>query len=105
MSYNYIITQHEGKVELYIDRGKESEDENKKIFDELYYHKDEIEETFGDKLNWQRLDNKKACRISKSITLGGYRDPEKWDDTIDAMIDSMIRLEKALSPTISKMKI
>lgn len=105
LGYNYSITQHEGKVELYIDRGKESEDENKKIFDEFYVHKDEIEKTFGDKLSWERLDNKRARRIAKSITVGGYRDPEKWDSTIDAMIDAMIRLEKTLSPIISKMKI
>ena len=80
-------------------------EENKKIFDEFYVHKDEIEKTFGDKLSWERLDNKRACRIAKSITVGGYRDPEKWDSTIDAMIDAMIRLEKTLSPIISKMKI
>lgn len=51
LGYNYSITQHEGKVELYIDRGKESADESKKIFDEFYVHKDEIEKTFGDKLS------------------------------------------------------
>ncbi len=105
LNYNYVITQHEGKVELYIDRGKESETENKKIFDDLYKHKDEIEKTFGHELSWERLDNKRACRIAKSITVGGYRDPEKWDNIIDNMIDYMIRLEKALSPIISKMKI
>jgi hypothetical protein len=105
LSYVYSITQHEGKVELYIDRGKESEDENKKIFDDFISHKDEIEKSFGDKLNWERLENKRACRISKSITTGGYRDPEKWDSTIDNMIAAMISLEKALAPIISKMKI
>lgn len=105
LGYNYSITEHEGEVELYIDRGKESEGENKKIFDEFYLHKDDIEKNFGDKLSWERLDNIRACRIAKSITVGGYRDPEKLDSTMDNMIDAMIRLEKALSPIISKIKI
>ena len=90
---------------MYIDRGKESEDENKKIFDEFYVRKDDIEKNFGDKLSWERLDNKRACRIAKSITVGGYRDHEKWNSTMDNMIDTMIRLEKVLSPIISKIKI
>jgi len=75
LGYNYSITQHEGKVELYIDRGKESEDENEKIFDEFIAHKEEIEKSFGEQLNWERLENKRACRISKLINIGGYRDP------------------------------
>ncbi len=105
LAYNYSITKHEGKVELYIDRGKESADENNKIFDYFCDHKDDIEKSFGEKLSWERLENKRACRIAKTISLGGYRDPEKWDSAIDAMIDAMIRLEKALAPIIMKLKI
>lgn len=45
----------------------------------LTKHKDDIESTLGDSLEWQRLEGKRACRIRKQIEVGGYRDDEgKW---------------------------
>jgi hypothetical protein len=106
LSFNYTIRKHDATVELYIDRGKDSENENKMIFDNLYSSKEPIEAVFGESLDWQRLESKRACRIEKSIELGGYRDDEsKWPEIQDAMIDSMIRLEKALRPHIEKLQI
>ena len=105
LGYNYGVTKHEGQVELYIDRGRDSEDENKKIFDDLLSHKDEVEEVFGEPLKWERLEGKRACRISKKMEIGGYRDDDKWSEVHEAMIDAMCRLEKSLKPYISKLKI
>jgi len=105
LTFNYSITKHDAKAELYIDRGKESEEENKAVYDELFIHKNEIEKEFGEPLIWERLDTKRACRISKKIEIGGYRDEEKWPRIQEAMIDAMIRLEKALKPFIAKLKI
>jgi len=105
VTYNYVIGQHEGKVELYIDKDKEDGKENKSIFDQLYTHKEEIEKTFGGPLNWERLDGKRASRIAKYIEKGGYRDDkEKWRGTIEEMIDTMIKFEKALPPFIEKIR-
>jgi len=36
LGFNYAVTYKFGQAELYIDRGKESDDENKRIFDELH---------------------------------------------------------------------
>ena len=105
LAYNYTITKHESKVELYIDRGKDSESENKNIFDELVKHKDEIENVVGDSLKWERLDNKRACRINKKFENGGYRDEDKWPDIHKNMIDAMCRFEKSLKAHILKLKI
>ena len=105
MGYNYVIRKNDGDVELYIDRGKEGEAENKAIFDKLAESKDAIEAAFGESLDWQRLDGKRACRIKKNIDLGGYRDESKWPEIQEAMIDAMIRLEKALKPHIAKLKV
>jgi hypothetical protein len=33
-----------------------------------------------------------GCRIAQRLTLGGYRDEEKWEEVQGAMIDRMIRL-------------
>jgi len=104
LNYNYVVRQHDSNVELYIDRGEGSDDENKQIFDTLVRSKDVIERDFGGPLEWQRLEGKRACRIKKQIDTGGYRDdPSKWPAIHDAMIDAMIQLEKALRPQIAKL--
>lgn len=105
LGFNYIILQFEARVELYIDHGKESEKDNKAIFDELFSAKEAIETKFGGPLNWQRLDSKRACRISFQLDNGGYRDEESWPEIQDAMIDSMIRMERVLKPYIAKLNI
>jgi hypothetical protein len=66
--------------------------------------KEPIERAFGESLEWERLDQKGACRIKKDITLGGYRDQERWPVIQDAMIEAMIRLDKALAPHIARLK-
>jgi len=105
LAYTYVIRQHDAHVELYVDRGKDSEAENKAIFDTLANAKDTIEAAFGAALEWQRLEGKRACRIKKDIDLGGYRDEDRWPQLHDAMIDAMIRLEKALKPHISRLDV
>ncbi len=103
---NYSVTKHETSVELYIDRGKESEEENQQVFDKFVESKEAIEETFGDSLEWQQLEGKRACRIKKQITVGGYRDEEdKWPEIHEAAVAAMIKLEKALRPYIQKLHI
>ncbi len=103
--YTYTITQHEAGVELYIDRGKDGEVENKQIFDTPFAAKAVIESAFGDALEWQRLDTKRACRIRKRFEGGGYRDdPSKWPEIQDTMIDAMVRMEKALGPFLARFK-
>jgi hypothetical protein len=105
LSLNYAIRQHDAQVELYIDRGKELERENKAIFDALLGSKTEIEQAFGAPLEWQRLEEKRACRIRQEIKIGGYRDDDKWPKLQEAMIDAMVRLEKAMRPHIDKLSI
>ena len=105
LNYNYVITYKYGAIELYIDRGKESKEENKRIFDELNSHKKEIEEIFGEELQWQRLDDARASRIRKAYTYARLDDKNKWDKLQDDMIDGMIMLEKSLKKYINRLKL
>jgi predicted type IV restriction endonuclease len=103
LGYNYVIFQHKTRVELYIDKG--NREANKEIFDKLVATKSEIETNFGGPLEWERLDEKRACRIKKDLPQGGYRDDEKtWPKVHEAMVDAMIRLHKALSPHIQYLR-
>ena len=97
-----MILKNAGRVELYIDTGEQVV--NKAYFDQLYTHKDEIEAVFGAPLRWERLENRRAARIAYDIMgLGGLRDRERWPELQDAMIDAMIRLEKAIKPHIGQL--
>ena len=101
LSLKYAIRQRDSEVGLYIDRGRNNPNENYEIFQALEDVKGEIEEAFGEPLDWKLLDNKRACRIVKPLSQGGYRNEvEDWEEIQDAMIDAMIRLNDALEPHI-----
>ena len=104
LNFNYNVTQHGATAELYIDQGKGADEKNKVIFDKLYADKEKIEQNFGDSLDWERLDDKRASRISKRFSQGGYRaEEEKWSKIQDKVIDAMICLKKALQPYINQL--
>jgi hypothetical protein len=98
----YVILKDEARVELYIDRNDGSEAWNKAVFDKFHAHKAEVDAAFGGPLEWQRLDSKRACRICKVLSEGGLQDEDRWPAIQEAMITTMIRLEKALRPLVEK---
>jgi hypothetical protein len=105
LGYNYSITQNEAYIELYIDRGKDSEEENLRIFHQLRNNLEEIEKKFGGSLEWQDLEGRRACRIRTTVE-GGYRSPEtQWPEIYDRMVTAMIHLVDALSPFIKKIEV
>ena len=105
LGINYIIRQHSAAIELYIDRGTDSDEENASIFKQLFSHKDEIESKFSSELLWEPLENRRACRISKQIEIGGYKDDDKWDEIQNVMIGNMINFAKAIKPFIKEITI
>jgi hypothetical protein len=105
LPFTFTIRQEEGEAALYIVRGTGMAAENKEIFDRLQKHKEEIEKAFGGELSWQRLDDKQACRVAYVVAGGGYRSEEsRWPEIQDAMIEAMIRLEKAFAPHLASLK-
>jgi hypothetical protein len=104
LAYNFAVRQHDSQVELYIDRGEENEQENKRIFDDLHSKREEIEKAFGGNLNWERLDNRRASRISMRMDVGGYRDEDKYPQIQEAMVDAMCRFENSLRSHIASLK-
>jgi len=102
LAFNYIIRMNDAQVELYIDQGEA--EANKCIFDQLFASKEQIEAAFGEPLEWQRLDDRRACRIRHRLTLGGLTDRDRWPETQEAMIDAMVRLENALKPQIKRLR-
>ena len=106
LNLNYTVTQDSCAAELYIDRGKGAEEETKAIFDQLTEHRAQVESGFGEKLSWERLDGRRACRIRYTQSGGGYRSPEEqWPTLQDAIIKAMDRLEKALRPYLKDLRL
>jgi len=98
LAYGYVALMDSVLIELYIDTVDKNK--NKKIFDELFKKKQQIESDFGEALNWQRLDDKRACRISKMVEQKGLKSEHDWPALQDKMIDAMTRFDKALSKHI-----
>ena len=106
LTFNCVIGMHTSRIELYIDRETDADSDNEEIFDTLEESKADIENAFGEPLEWQRLEGRRACRISQQFALGGYRDnEEEWPEIQDAMIDGMIRLEAGLRPYIGQLQV
>ena len=72
-------------------------------FDDCVRVTAEIEEKMGQNLSWERLDNRRACRISIKFEGPGLRDRDHWDEIQDKMIDTMIKLENVFKEHIKKL--
>jgi hypothetical protein len=105
LGLNYVITQHDCGAELYIDRGKGTDAENKAIFDQLHEQREQIEASFGGPLSWERLDDGRACRIRARLSDGGYRSSDEiWDAIQAAQVNAMNRLNQAIQPHLRSLK-
>jgi hypothetical protein len=105
LGFNYVIRMSDARVELYIDKGKGETEANKGIFDQFLANKGQIEAAFGEPLDWQRLDDRRASRICHRLTVGGLADRDGWPEIQERMVDAMVRLEKALKPHIKRLRI
>lgn len=97
--YALIFLQKELRVELSIARS--STEENKYIFDFLYEKKDKIEESFGDQLEWLRLDDKKSSRIQYTCKADGFN-KEQWSEWVKWHLAQMTKLEKAFKAPLQQ---
>ncbi len=102
LAFIYVLLQGATRVELYINRGQKSV--NKALFDQLYAKREEVEAALGFALDWQRMDDKKSCRICRTLDLGGWAERERWPDAIPQTVDAMIACRSTLEPYIMALK-
>jgi hypothetical protein len=99
--WNYIVLMDEVRIELYIDFATAAE--NKAVFDALHAQREGIERAYGGPLFWQRLDDKRASRISVSVA-GGWADESTWPAATEQAVAAMQRLYAALAPAVRELR-
>jgi len=101
LAYAYNVRRHSSSVRFILCGERAS---NKARFDYLYNKREEIDAAFGSKLTWDRADEQKESKIYFELD-GGYRDAaEEWAAIQDAMIDAMVRLDRAIQPHIEAIR-
>ena len=91
------------RVELYLDSDKAS---NEVLFNHLYGEREAIEAQFGEALDWQRLDNNKACRVAVFPCDADIEDDDATlEDIQDWMVEKLWSLDRALGPKLESFPI
>jgi hypothetical protein len=89
------------RVELYIDTGDQAT--SKALFDALKTGEPELAEKLGSKLEWERLDNRRASRVA---TYRSVPDQPPLDDNAELQawaISTMVRWNDVLRPIIKQL--
>lgn len=89
-----FANQDRYRIELYIDTGDRNI--NKAIFDELKTQRLEIESDLGQKLGWERLDEKRASRIALYNTGSIEDDQEKLNELQDWTVEWLPKFYEAI---------
>lgn len=97
----YITKSYCGIV-LFINR--KSYEENKDSFDFLEKMKPEIENQFGSKLIWNRMNDEYSSRIRYQLDNVNVTDRNDWDRMILFLIDSVEKMVRAFKNPIKMLK-
>lgn len=100
-SFGWSFVQDKLRVELYIDLGDGSE--TKKMFDKLKEQQLEIEDEFGAPLIWDRLDNRRGCRISLTKSAKITDSSQKLEENKQWAVKTMIKFVEVFQPRIKKL--
>ena len=92
------------RAEAYIHK-KGERDATKAIFDALHDRRQEIEEVVGESLDWDRLNQKQAARISlyypDEIRV---TDEDHWPKAREWLVEAMGRMQDAFNPAIKDLR-
>ena len=100
LNYNAEFNR-DGKVSvsLYIDRGES--DLNEQVFDQLLGAKTAIESDLQEALDWQRLDERRACKIAVVRTGSIDDDDETLEAIREWMTENLLAFRNVFGPRFS----
>ena len=88
-------------MELYIDT--EDKERNKAAFDALFAQREQIEQKIGSALNGERLDDKRASRISLLRPYAITDPPDEQEQAKEWAIETMLRFADAFQVRIKEL--
>lgn len=91
ISIDLVNKEHKIRVGVWVA-------DNKDLFDKFYDNRDQIEESCGFKLKWNRLDNKKASLACTYIQGLDFEHTENYTELMNKSIDLVLTLKKAFVP-------
>ena len=106
LRYSAAFCRPDGKyrlrAEAYIDTG--DKEATKETFDKLHGRKQKIEQAVGEALEWDRLDHRRASRVSLYFP-GEIRitDEERWPEARDWLVQAMGKMRTAFDPVIQEL--
>jgi len=100
----FILSVLNDKTNISVSIDGGNKEQNKEWFDELGKHKEELEKRFGEKLEWYRLDSKRASGIGKDYFGYGLKHKETWDEIQEKMVKDMMKLEDVFKEYIGRLK-
>ena len=99
MTYGANFSQGgKARAELYIDLG--DHEKNKYVFDQLFNIKGEIENSLGQEISWERLDNKRASRLALYIDGSIEESDSELEKVKNWHIEQLLKLKAALGKKI-----
>jgi len=101
VQYTMILNRDEARVEFALSKG--SREANKYLFDLMHAKAAEIEARFGEKLIWDRLNDKKSSIIRSTKAFEGHN-RSAWPELIAWMVDHVSRMEKSFAPEVPRLR-
>lgn len=95
ISVDLVNKEHKIRVGMWISDDKE-------LFDVFQENKAQIEETMGIKLEWNRLENKKASYICTYIPGLNFNNHDNYPELMNKAIDLAIAFREAFTPYFTK---
>ncbi len=102
IGYTLIITKSHVGIEFSISTS--NKDKNKAYFKKLIKNKEEIENAFGNSLDWDELPDNKMSRIKFELQDVNLFNNNHWEKMNLFFIENLPKLEKAFSPFIKNLK-
>ncbi len=103
VGYNASFSRPRGiaRVEVYIDRSDQAL--NEQLFDALEDRKGTIESQVSGNWEWERLDNRRACRISVVREGSIDDDPETLEEMKRWMIERLLSFKVVFGPHLTEL--
>ncbi|OAB29218.1 hypothetical protein FBFR_05570 [Flavobacterium fryxellicola] len=102
VKYTLVITK--SYCSVLVEFTKPNKEDNKKMFDDIFKFKDEIEKSFGNELTWNRSDNKISSQIGFYQTDVDIFNKQDWDKMLQFLSYNIIKLEEATRNPLSKIR-